>query len=112
MAERKFKKIEDSDFIILGKTPVDPKNEDGPTITVVEGTLIEKNVVTMRGNDVGRYICQREDETNFTVLGAQRLDEKMASVNVGDYVRITLDPETTRTSGGNEMKNFTVEVEE
>lgn len=107
MAEKTFKTIESSKFVILGQ----PRDDEDP-INSVEGTLIEKETILMRGNDVGRYHLETEDGEKITVLGATTLDEKMLSVDIGAYVRITLEPQKTRTSSGNEMKNFTVEVAE
>ena len=104
---REFKKIDDSEFIKLGK-----ENDEGETIYTVEGTVQGKSTILIRGNQVGRYNIVRDDGSSFTILGAQRLDEKMGAVNIGTYVRITLEQETTATSGGNQMKNYTVEIAE
>lgn len=107
MAEKKFRTVSGPDFIILGG-----ERDEGPVINQVEGQLIEKTEMNMRGGLVGRYLFEREDGTPFTLLGAKLLDEKMAFVEVGSFVRVTLEEGTTRTSTGNQMKNFTVEVAE
>jgi len=107
MAERKFKEVEQADFIILGG-----ERENGPVIKTVEGQLLEKSEMNMRGGLVGRYQFEREDGTPFTLLGAKLLDEKLMQVEVGNYVRISLLDETVRTSTGNQMKTFKVEIAE
>lgn len=112
MAERKFRKVEDAEFIILGKTPVDPAKEDGPKVNSVEGTLQSKANMNMRGGLVGRYQFEKDDGSKFTLLGAKLLDEKLESISVGEYLRITLGESTQRTSSGNDMKTFEVEIAE
>lgn len=107
MAENGWREVESAEFIILGGD-----REEGDPITEVEGTLVEKTQMNMRGGLVGRYAFEREDGTPFTVLGAKLLDEKMIGVDVGNYIRITLNEETVRTSTGNNMKAFTVQVRE
>ncbi len=102
-----FRDVESADFIILGG-----ERDKGPVINQVEGILNEKTQMNMRGTLVGRYSLTREDDTAFTVLGAKLLDEKMVNVEVGDFVRITLEEGKQKTSGGNEMKLFRVQVKE
>ena len=107
MAETKFREITGPEFVKLGETEI-----DGETVNQITGQLVEKNLITIRGNNVGKYSFSREDGSTFTILGAQLLDEKMQSVEVGDTVRITLNSEKMRTASGNEMKSYTVEVAE
>lgn len=107
MAERTFKTVDGPEFIKLGES----ENADG-VINTVEGQLIEKDNIQIRGTGVGKYSFEREDGTAFSMLGAKLLDEKMAFVDVGSYVRITLETEKMRTASGNEMKVYTVQVAE
>lgn len=110
MADRKFRTIPKADFVVLGGD----RDDGSPPITMVEGTLIAKDQVNVRGTLVGRYSLQPDgnDAKAFTTLGAKLLDESMQAVEIGTYVRITLEKETTKTAGGNQMKNFKVEVAE
>lgn len=107
MAEKNYKTVDGPEFIKLGET----ENADG-VINTVEGQLVEKDQIMIRGSLVGKYAFEREDGTAFSMLGAKLLDEKMAFVDVGSDMRITLEAEKQRTASGNEMKVYTVQVAE
>ncbi len=107
MAERQFKKVAEADFIKLGETEI-----DGAIVSSVEGTVVSKEQIAMRNGLVGKYQLRPDDGAPFSFLGATKLDELMANVSVGDYCRVTLLPEKQRTSSGNEMKQYEVEIGE
>ncbi len=102
-----YREIDDPDFVVLGG-----ERDEGDPVTEVEGKLLVKEIVSMRGTPVGRYTLEREDGTPVTVLGAKLLDTKMQEVEVGDDVLIKLKEGTRKTGEGNRMKLFQVLVKE
>lgn len=79
------------------------KNE-GDTI---EGRLISKNVTTIRGNKIGKYVIMKPDTERITFLGGVHLDELMANVGVGNEIKI-LYTHQEKTEEGYPMKRFKV----
>lgn len=87
----------------------------------IEGYLVDVSTQRMRPNRdgspnvIGKYKLQQETETGdptfVEFLGGTDIDSKMKGVEINDYVRITLTG-SERTSSGNLMKRFTVEVAE
>lgn len=102
MTQEKWTKVE-RDFIILGGQDKDGK--DYPT--EIEGTLIEKDEVTMQGDVVGRYKIEREDESVVTVLGSAILDDYLSTIEPGTEVKIVFTG-TTKSKGGFNTKQYDV----
>jgi hypothetical protein len=75
----------------------------------IEGTLVEARDIQIRGNEARRYKLRQDGGTLISFHGSIEIDDKMREVQDGQYVRITLMGETP-TSGGNNVKQFNVEV--
>lgn len=94
-SERKFTKIE-TNFVRL-----EPGNS-------VEGKVVSRDETKFPNGTVGRYVIAT-DKGDVTILGSVQLDDLMSKIEDGQYVRITLGG-TTKTGGGRNLKNYTVEV--
>lgn len=101
MAERKFRKVEDN-FVTLEK--------EGSS---VEGMLLRRDTVSFQGGKsvVGRYTLRGDAGNEFVILGATTLDNKMAGIPDGQYVKITFTGKE-RTGSGQNVKLYLVEVAE
>jgi hypothetical protein len=107
--ERTFREIE-TEFFKFEK----------PEATL-EGYLVDVSSQRMRNNSdgspnvIGRYKLQKETEGSepeyVEFLGGSDLDAKMKGVELNDFVRITYTG-NNRTSQGNNMKLYRVEVAE
>lgn len=75
----------------------------------IEGFLIAKGSQTMRNGIVGKYEIERPDGAGIVSFhGTNDLDDKLARLDVGDYVRITYTGDT-KTAAGQMMKQFRVQ---
>jgi|SRR3972149_1321661 len=99
MSPRNMRKI-DTNFVNLGV--------ENPT---VEGTLIEKSSMTIRNNVVGRYKLEQDDQTIVTVLGSTKIDDLLAQVPTGLYIKLSYLGDLS-TSSGMKLKDVSLEVEE
>ena len=76
--------------------------------TTVEGTLLDVQSGKFESNN---YVLENEDKTTTVVFGTTVLQTKMASVKVGDQVRITRLEKVKSPSSGREYQDFKVEVQ-
>lgn len=102
--EHKTTKIE-SDFITL---------EPGQS---VQGYIKKDRPITFPGKNgnppsvVGKYALLDDDDKTKTILGATKLDQLLDDVQDGTWVVITRNKDL-KTSSGNKLKDYTLEVEE
>jgi hypothetical protein len=107
--ERKFREIETEFFKFENVTDT------------LEGYLVDVATQRMRNNNdgspniIGRYKLQKETDGSVPeyveFLGGADLDSKMKSVEINEFVRVTYTG-TNRTTTGNTMKVFSVQVAE
>ena len=99
MSEKKFRKIESSSTWAH-------KNE-GDTL---EGVLISRIPAYKENKVSARYYIENPDG-KYMVWGAADLDDKMAQVKIGDYVRLTYHGKKD-IGKGKTLHKFTVEVDD
>lgn len=74
-----------------------------------EGILTRKGVAKFQDNSVGKYTLTDDDGTVRQILGTTMLDQILADIDDGTYVRITFEG-VIKTANGMRMKQFTVET--
>lgn len=88
---------------------------------MVEGYLVDVSTQRMRNNAdgtpniIGRYKLQKESDgavpEYVEFLGGSDIDAKFKSIEINDFVRVTYVSDN-RTSTGNRMKVYSVQVAE
>ena len=101
--DRNFSKVS-TNFVVRDAT-----GKNGPKS--VEGKLIAKDTQQFGANSVGRYKFEHDDAAQSTILGSVQLDDLMSNVEIGQYVRVTLDG-TTKTSSKRDLKTYSLEIAE
>jgi hypothetical protein len=81
----------------------------------LEGTLLAKDTMTFHragiATDEGKYTIQNDAGERISFLGGTELDQTLATVDVGSYIRVTYTGER-KASSGMMVKQFAVELAE
>lgn len=75
----------------------------------VEGWLRAKSTVDVQNGTIGKYTIEQETGKLLAFLGGTILDDAMALIDVGAFVRVTFD-RVEKRAGGKTLKHFNVEV--
>lgn len=97
---RKFREVEQGGEIV--------KLDLGESL---EGTLKASRSVKVKGRDATIYDIKAEDGKLYSIWGTAFLDQRMANVDVGQYLRITYE-EDRDVGQDSPMRVFKVEVAE
>lgn len=86
---------------------------DPGEVRVIEGTLTEKGShIFTRGNattEVGRYKLHLDDGQDVSFLGSVVIDDLLAQIETGTYIRLTYD-KNVKTGQGQNLKQFKLEI--